>query len=639
MTVQGIPEQLGPYHLVARLGEGGMGVVYLARHPVYGTVAVKALRSLVAVDPTARRRLAREVETMRRVRSPFVAEVIDADVTADPPYIVTRHVPGQTLDDMVTRNGPLQGQALARLARGLASALTAVHASGVVHRDLKPGNVMLVNGEPVVIDFGIAQVPESTKITMTGMFMGTPGYLAPEVIEGKPGGQPADVHSWGATVAFAATGRPPFGTGSFETIFYRIVQGQPDLSGMPASLAALVARALARDPAHRPRAGELAALAAALDPAALVPGAPAQAVPAGATRTDRAAGRPRGRAAARAAPPLPAPASTRPIALGRRGAKPGAAGIGAAGAAAGLGAAGLGAAGLGSAGMGAGGAGMGAAPAGAAGFRARGPGMAAAAAAPAADYRDVLPPVSYPPPRPAAAPPGAAQQPGGGAPPSATAPAPGAGPGARSPWSPLVVGLIVMLVALSVVLPLAGTAIAIACLVLLRAADLTGSRLARRRARQGPRAADSVLAGAYLPVALARSLVRLVLLSPLAVLSAAIVAAITIITVPVHPLPRALAYGAGTLVAFYGLGPGSGACRKSLAGFFGATGRSPLRTSAAFILVGGLALAAVLFAGSQPPAYWPAGNLSVQLAHMPGLHAVITDIRKTIVRLPGATGL
>src|SRR6266571_4061094 len=266
------PGKFGPYRVLERIGEGGMGVVYLATDSEQRPVAVKVLRPAVAGDPDARRRLAREVETMRRVRSPFVAGVIDADVTSDPPYIVTRYVRGRTLDQVVTERGPLRGQELATVGRGLAAALTAVHAAGVVHRDLKPGNVMLSGGEPVVIDFGIAHSPDSTRITQTGMFMGTPGYLAPEVIEGKDTGQASDVHSWGATVAFAATGRPPFGTGSFETIFYRIVHGQPDLEGCPPSLLPLMAAALARDPARRPASAELNQQVAALVPAALVPG-------------------------------------------------------------------------------------------------------------------------------------------------------------------------------------------------------------------------------------------------------------------------------------------------------------------------------------------------------------------------------
>ena len=248
-----------------------MGVVYLARDPDQRSVAVKVLRPAVAGDPNARLRLAREVETMRRVRSPFVAEVLDTDVTSETPYIVTRYVPGRTLDEVVTQEGPLSGTRLIRLAAGLADALAAIHAAGVVHRDLKPGNVMLMNGDPVVIDFGIAQALDSTRLTMTGMFMGTPGYLSPEVIEGQSSTSFSDVHAWGATVAFAATGRPPFGTGSYETIFYRIVNGKPDLSGVAAPMGELLAAALRRDPAQRPAAIQLRSRAAALDPAALLP--------------------------------------------------------------------------------------------------------------------------------------------------------------------------------------------------------------------------------------------------------------------------------------------------------------------------------------------------------------------------------
>src|SRR6516165_8265535 len=291
-----VPDRLGAYRLLDRIGEGGMGVVYLARDLGHRTVALKVLRSSVAGDPTARRRLAREVETMQRVHSPYVAEVIDADLTGEIPYIVTRCVPGRTLDDLVTECGPLRGPALAQLACGLADALVAVHAAGVVHRDLKPSNVMLVHDTPVVIDFGIAQGPDATRLTMTGMFMGTPGYLAPEVIEGRPSSEASDVHAWGATVGYAATGRPPFGAGSYETIFYRIVNGQADLSGAPAALLPLLAAALARDPAHRPPAVQLRALAAVIDPVSLVQyplpnGAQAGTMPAagaGATTSDAA---------------------------------------------------------------------------------------------------------------------------------------------------------------------------------------------------------------------------------------------------------------------------------------------------------------------------------------------------------------
>jgi serine/threonine protein kinase len=265
-----LPRTLGPYRLQDRLGEGGMGVVHLARDPEGRPVAVKVLHPLGAEGVNARRRLAREVETMRRVRSPYVAEVLDADVTGEYPYIVTRFVAGPTLDEMVRGRGPLSGQGLRRLAYGIAEALTAIHAAGVVHRDLKPGNVMLTDDRPIVIDFGIAQVADATRLTQTGLVMGTPGYLAPEVIEGQPSSSASDVHSWGSTMAFAATGHLPFGGGSYETIFYRIVSGRADLTGVPAPLVPLISAALARDPSHRPSASWLSAQATALDMSAVV---------------------------------------------------------------------------------------------------------------------------------------------------------------------------------------------------------------------------------------------------------------------------------------------------------------------------------------------------------------------------------
>ena len=271
-----LPRSLGPYRLQDRLGEGGMGVVHLARDPEGRPVAVKVLHPLGGEGVNARRRLAREVETMRRVRSPYVAEVLDADVTGEFPYIVTRFVAGPTLDEMVRTRGPLSGPGLRRLAHGMAEALTAIHAAGVVHRDLKPGNVMLTDDRPIVIDFGIAQVGDATRLTQTGLVMGTPGYLAPEVIEGEPSSSASDVHSWGSTMAFAATGHLPFGGGSYETIFYRIISGRADLTGVPAPLVPLISAALARDPSHRPSASWLSAQAIALDMSA--PGPPPAAV-------------------------------------------------------------------------------------------------------------------------------------------------------------------------------------------------------------------------------------------------------------------------------------------------------------------------------------------------------------------------
>src|SRR5689334_18868141 len=260
-----LPRTLGPYRLQDRLGEGGMGVVHLARDPEGRAVAVKVLHPLGTEGVNARRRLAREVETMRRVRSPYVAEVLDADVTGEFPYIVTRFVTGPTLDEMVRTRGPLSGPGLRRLGHGMAEALTAIHAAGVVHRDLKPGNVMLSDDRPIVIDFGIAQAGDATRLTQTGLVMGTPGYLAPEVIEGEPSSPASDVHSWGSTMAFAATGHPPFGGGSYETIFYRTISGSADLFGVPAPLVPLISAALTREPADRPSASWLSAQLIALD--------------------------------------------------------------------------------------------------------------------------------------------------------------------------------------------------------------------------------------------------------------------------------------------------------------------------------------------------------------------------------------
>ncbi|TMR88180.1 serine/threonine protein kinase [Nonomuraea basaltis] len=251
-------DRLGPYRLLRRLGEGGMGVVHLAVDPQGRQVAVKVLRGEVAGDEVARRRLSREVETMRRVRSKYIAEVLDADVTGHRPYIVTRYVPGRPLDEIVKDDGPLDLPALIRLAHGVAAALASVHSVGVIHRDLKPGNVLILDGEPVLIDFGIAQAVDATRLTQTGMFIGTPGYLAPEIIEGQEAGPEVDIHAWAGTLLYAATGQPPFGKGTLEMIFYNITAGKADVSAAPATLHPLLKAGFQRNPAKRPKAAELA---------------------------------------------------------------------------------------------------------------------------------------------------------------------------------------------------------------------------------------------------------------------------------------------------------------------------------------------------------------------------------------------
>ncbi|MFI6919577.1 protein kinase [Nonomuraea spiralis] len=251
-------DRLGPYRLLRRLGEGGMGVVHLAVDPQGRQVAVKVLRGEVAGDEVARRRLSREVETMRRVRSKFIAEVLDADVTGHRPYIVTRYVPGRPLDEIVKDDGPLDLPALVRVAHGVASALAVVHSVGVIHRDLKPGNVLILDGEPVLIDFGIAQAVDATRLTQTGMFIGTPGYLAPEIIEGQEAGPEVDIHAWAGTLLYAGTGQPPFGKGTLEMIFYNITAGKADISGVPSELQPLLKAGFQRNPAKRPKAADLA---------------------------------------------------------------------------------------------------------------------------------------------------------------------------------------------------------------------------------------------------------------------------------------------------------------------------------------------------------------------------------------------
>ncbi|GII31741.1 hypothetical protein Pmi06nite_51830 [Planotetraspora mira] len=234
-----------------------MGVVHLALDARGRQVAVKVLRPEVAGDDVARRRLSREVETMRRVRGSHIAEVVDADVTGRRPYIVTRYVPGRAIDEMVKQDGPFSLDVLLKVARGVAEALVAVHAAGVIHRDLKPGNVLMLDEEPVLIDFGIAQAVDATRLTQTGMFIGTPGYLAPEIIEGQEGGSEVDVHAWAGTLLYAATGQPPFGKGTLEMIFFNITSGKANVEAAPELLRPVLRAAFHRDPAKRPAAAEL----------------------------------------------------------------------------------------------------------------------------------------------------------------------------------------------------------------------------------------------------------------------------------------------------------------------------------------------------------------------------------------------
>ena len=245
------PATVGRYRLIQRLGEGGMGIVHLALDPQGRAVALKLLRAHVAADPDARRRMEREVRTLRQVRHPRVAEVLDAELAGPMPYLVTRFVPGKTLDQLVREQGPLGAEHAVRLGRALADALSAIHAAGIVHRDLKPANVMVVDGEPVIIDFGIAHFADESRITVAGLVMGTPGYLSPEVVEGQRVTHATDWWGWGSTVAYAASGRPPFGNGPTEAVLDRVRRGRADLDEVREPLRSVLASALVVDPSRR----------------------------------------------------------------------------------------------------------------------------------------------------------------------------------------------------------------------------------------------------------------------------------------------------------------------------------------------------------------------------------------------------
>lgn len=252
-----VGERIGRYRLIHPLGEGGMGVVHLALDPSGRAVAIKVLREHIAHDGDARSRLRREVETLALVQDSRVAAVLDADTEGPRPFIVTKYVPGPSLDLVVSEDGPMQGEGLLRLGRGLWDGLNAIHAAGVIHRDLKPANVILLDGDPVIIDFGIAHVADDVRLTMTGLVMGTPGYLSPEVVEGAPVTEATDWWGWAATLAFAASGAPPFGRGPMHVVLDRVRRGQADLSGVDLRLAPLLQAALSPIPTERPQADEV----------------------------------------------------------------------------------------------------------------------------------------------------------------------------------------------------------------------------------------------------------------------------------------------------------------------------------------------------------------------------------------------
>ncbi|MET9554167.1 serine/threonine-protein kinase [Streptomyces sp. NPDC006645] len=251
-------EYAGSYRLEVCLGSGGMGVVHLARSASGLRLAVKVVHQQYAADPEFRARFRQEVAAARRVSGAFTAPVVDADPDAERPWMATSYIPGPTLAEQVKSNGPMSPAQLRRLTAGLAEALRDIHRAGVVHRDLKPGNVLLTDDGPKVIDFGISRPVDSDLRTETGKLIGSPPYMAPEQFQRpREVGPAADVFALGSLLVHAATGRGPFDSDSPYIVAYQVVHDEADLVGLPADLAPLVGRCLAKDPAKRPTPDEI----------------------------------------------------------------------------------------------------------------------------------------------------------------------------------------------------------------------------------------------------------------------------------------------------------------------------------------------------------------------------------------------
>jgi hypothetical protein len=467
----------------------------------------------------------------------------------------------------VRKQGPLSATGMQRLAAGLAEALAAIHAAGIVHRDLKPGNVMMTDDRPVVIDFGIAQAPESTRLTQTGMVMGTPGYLAPEVIEGKPSSPASDVHSWGATVAYAATGRAPYGTGSFETIFFRVISGRADLGGVPASLVPLVSAALAKDPAVRPSAAWLSSKAKNL-----------------ATLNGNGSSALNGNGhGSVASTNLDVRTLTALDPLERRQSYP---------------------------------------------------------------ATLVGPPPVKPAPDVPMLPPGPIGRAGipSDPPPARLAAARSSVGGGHPAWLPSL-AFTIAAAAITVVLPVAGLLASLAIITLLRAADIAGHRMSVRRSERGPRASDPLVLTALAPLTIARALLVNALLAPVALAVGVAAWAFTIVATHHANTPRAPAYAAAAVVIYYCVGPGSRRPRRQLRRMAAPFTRTRTSALAAAIATWALALAAVTFALSQAPYYWPATAPVVphvavvphlpMLPQIPSLHSVVTRAATWLTRHTG----
>src|SRR5215831_6343854 len=252
------PHAVGEYTLRARLGAGGMGQVFLGFSLAGRAVAVKVVHPQLARDQAFVRRFRQEVAAAQAVNAAYTAPVVAAGLDDDPPWLATVFVPGPSLADALAAWGPLPPAAVWKLAAGLVEALRAIHAANLVHRDLKPQNVLLALDGPRVIDFGISRALDSTVMTATGTVMGTPSFMSPEQARGEPMGPASDVFSLGCLLAFAATGASPFGQGEPATVLYRIVHTPPALERVPGRLREFAADCLAKPPAGRPALAQLA---------------------------------------------------------------------------------------------------------------------------------------------------------------------------------------------------------------------------------------------------------------------------------------------------------------------------------------------------------------------------------------------
>src|SRR5215831_7604339 len=252
------PERIGPYSIIGRLGAGAMGQVFLARSAAGRLVAVKTIRIELAEEPGFRARFAREVAAASRVSGVFTAAVIEADADADRPWVATAYVPAPSLSALVRRCGPLPVPAVRWLAAGCAEALQSIHSAGLLHRDVKPSNVLVAPDGPRVIDFGVARAAERVQLTVTRGAAGTPAYMAPEQARDARQASPAsDVFSLGATLVFAATGHPPYQGETVMDILVRLATEPPDLTGLPAELTGLIEACLERVPRNRPTDGAI----------------------------------------------------------------------------------------------------------------------------------------------------------------------------------------------------------------------------------------------------------------------------------------------------------------------------------------------------------------------------------------------